>query len=674
MAGAALALLLLAAACTSGDGDESRSADTARTMPPAGEFAGEMRLAVDHPDRCDPLDPAHCLLPFPSDTFTTDDPDTDTGRRVALVRESMPVNKDGMHIDPTEWNRNDGFSPGQPISVFVPQLDLERSEIATLVDLPDSLADDARIVLLDADTGERHPYWAELDASVESGDARVLYIRPAVNFPEGHRMIVALRHLKNARGEQIAPANAFVAYRDRLETDVPEVEARRERYERLFTELQEAGVARGDLYLAWDFTVASERNLTERMLHIRDDAFERLGGDAPAFTVATVEDDPDEYVARRVSGTFEVPNYLTGTGEPGSRFNAGDDGLPEVNGTFSAPFTCIVPPSALDEPARPGIYGHGLLGSHEQVSSSGVRAMAGEHNFVFCATKWAGMSDDDIPNAIEILNDVSNMPTLADRGQQGILNTLFLGRLMIHDDGLVSHPAFQDAQGDPVIDTDELFFDGNSQGGIMGGAATAVSLDWTRAVLGVTGMNYSTLLQRSVDWDTYQAVYEPAYPNEIERGIGLSLIQMLWDRAETNGYAHHLTDDPLPGTPEHEVLLHVAIGDFQVSTYTAEVEARTIGARIHWPATTSDRLPDREPHWGIPRIESYPYDGSAIVFWDSGTPAPPTVNLPPREGRDPHSDPRSDPGARRQKSEFLSTDGAVVDVCDAQPCTAEPSD
>ena len=39
----------------------------------------------------------------------------------------------------------------------------------------------------------------------------------------------------------------------------------------------------------------------------------------------------------------------------------------------------------------------------------------------------------------------------------------------------------------------------------MGGALTAVAPDFNRAVLGVPGMNYSTLLQRSVDFDTYAA-------------------------------------------------------------------------------------------------------------------------------------------------------------------------
>jgi hypothetical protein len=94
----------------------------------------------------------------------------------------------------------------------------------------------------------------------------------------------------------------------------------------------------------------------------------------------------------------------------------------------------------------------------------------------------------------------------------------------------------------------------------MGGIATAVSTEWTRAVLGVPAMNYSILLQRSIDWDTYRLVYDPAYPDEVERQLGIILIQMLWDRGEANGYANHLTDDPLPNTPPHTVLMHVAFG------------------------------------------------------------------------------------------------------------------
>ena len=47
--------------------------------------------------------------------------------------------------------------------------------------------------------------------------------------------------------------------------------------ERIFRTLRRAGIPRRDLYLAWDFTVASERSLARRMLSIRDRAFAELG-------------------------------------------------------------------------------------------------------------------------------------------------------------------------------------------------------------------------------------------------------------------------------------------------------------------------------------------------------------------------------------------------------------
>jgi len=675
----AVALLIAAAACTSGGGSGDDGAGRDGGGGDEFDFEGRIEVTVENPDRCDFLDTRKCLLPFPNDYFTLADTTTDSGRRVHFAPESMPVNVDGVPMDPTEWNRNDGFSPGSSIITLVPGLDLEETEAAPVTEIGRSLDDDAPIVLLDAETGRRTPYWAELDQSVSRDEDRSLIVRPAVNLAEGHRYVVALRRMRAATGAIIEPAPAFRAYRDRLETRYDPVEDRRPHMEDVLTTLEDAGIERDDLYLAWDFTVASERNLSERLLHIRDDAFRKLGDDAPEFAVTQVTEDPaDEEVARRIAGTFEVPSYLTGEGQPGTQFNTGPDGLPRASGVdITADFLCIVPRAALDRdgaatPARPVVYGHGLLGSEDEVEAGNVGLMANEHNFVFCATKWIGMSEEDIGNAVEILEDLGKFPTLADRVQQGILDTLFLGRLMIHDDGLVADPAFQGTDGEPLIDTRELFFDGNSQGGIIGGAATAVAQDWERAVLGVPAMNYSTLLHRSIDFDTYEAVLDPAYPDELDRLLGITLVQMLWDRAETNGYAAHITDDPYPRTPRHTVLLHEAFGDHQVANVATEVEARTIGARTPRAVLADGRSPDEPPLWGIPRIAQFPFDGSAIIVWDSGTPAPPAMNVPPRDGDDPHEDPRASRAARRQKSEFLKRNGRVVDVCDGKPCTADP--
>jgi len=60
------------------------------------------------------------LYPFPNDYFTVPDRSTDTDRRVQFLPDSMPRNAAGVPIDPTEWNRNDGFSPGSAILTVFP--------------------------------------------------------------------------------------------------------------------------------------------------------------------------------------------------------------------------------------------------------------------------------------------------------------------------------------------------------------------------------------------------------------------------------------------------------------------------------------------------------------------------------------------------------------------------
>ncbi len=100
-----------------------------------------------------------------------------------------------------------------------------------------------------------------------------------------------------------------------------------------------------------------------------------------------------------------------------------------------------------------------------------------------------------------------------------------------------------------MIDTSKLYYNGNSQGGILGGSLTAVSPDFTRAALGVPGMGYSTLLTRSIDFKTYASILYPAYPNELSRPLLLSLVQMLWDRSEPERLRPDDDQRPLPNTP-----------------------------------------------------------------------------------------------------------------------------
>ncbi len=646
-----------------------------------------------------------CLLPFPDDYYTVSDPSSPTGRRVSLNTAGMPANAFGKHIDATPYNASDGFSPGASILLKVPGIDTVADVQATgavpVNHIGQYRKGNAPVVVIDANTGRRWPIWTEIDSTATDPTNAVLEIHPAVNFASGHRYIVALRDLRNAGGQKLEAPAAFRYYRDRVPSKQPLINARRGHYEAIFSRLQSSGIQRKDLYLAWDFTVASDQNNTGRELAMRNAAFAQLGdtnladgvpqGSSPSFQVTSVETAPNPgQIARRVKGSFEVPCYLFPSCAAGGTFQLDPSGAPIQNGTWTANFDCIVPESVVTGPAgagRPSLYGHGLFGDAGEVASSPQRALSQEHGIVQCATDEIGMSESDIPSVVAALQDISAFPTIPDRLQQGLLDELFLGRAMISPTGFTTDPAFhQDGTllSGPVLNTSHLYYNGNSQGGIMGGALTAVSPDFTRASLGVPAMNYSVLLPRSVDFDEFAAVLYPSYPVEITHPLVLDLMQMLWDRGEPNGYASRMTDNPLPDTPPHQVVMDVAFGDHQVTDYQADVEARTIGAAAHRPVLFPGRWPETDVLWNVPSIRRYPYTGSAIYYWDTGpvredpanpgaqigTEPPPWENLPNRSGEDPHGAPRAAAAEQQLVSDFFGGAIPKSDNCGGGPCYA----
>jgi hypothetical protein len=676
--------------------------------PPRDHWAGHSG-DLTNVAGCDSLDGAQCLLPFPNDWFSKDDPTSATTRRVDFTLPMMPRNAAGKPIEPQEWNRNDGFSAGAQILTLVPGMtknsDLVPSGLPPVTDLGMNGAttedgDNLGVVLLDEETGRRWPVWTELDQYTdESGTLPAgtvgsvehdLMIHPAVNLTDGHRYVVALRHLVTDDGTIAQPSAAFKAYRDGT---APATDARRAHMENLFATLAKAGIARNDLYLAWDFTTASTANVTGRLLAIRDDAFSQLGdtnladgvvqGNAPAFTVDSVSDftaSQDGKVARQISGHFTVPCYLAPSCEPPAKCDQVSQGVfddcptpsqfaldptnPDAvpsqtpGQTYQANFICNVGRKAFsDEAAYAGTmraveYGHGLFGGAGEVNSDPQKTMANDHAMVYCATDWTGMATADVPNAVVALNDLSRFPLLTDRVQQGELNFLYLARLMVHPHGFTANAAFQWPDGKPFLDTRQPFYDGNSQGGIFGGTVCAVSVDVRHCALGVPGMDYSILLPRSSDYVAtkpltafdptqvdptdplsardqigYSSLFDNAYPDQSQRMVILDLIQMLWDRSDPDGYATHMTGG-LPNTPAHQVLLQVAYGDHQVANITAEDEARTIGAHGAEPPLVAARYgPYVDPLWGIPALSAdEPWAGSAITLFDSG----PASNVTPQ--------------------------------------------
>jgi len=666
-------------------------------LDPQGD--AELQASLEQtPPGCELLSTRSCLLPFPSDAYTVADATTGTGRRVSIP-QGLLKNKNGQALDPTAWNLNDGFSPSTPILVHIPGIDPSKTALPVETNIGFSITAESATVIIDLDSGQLVPHWAEMDSRAEKDIDRALILRPATSLIETHRFAVALRNIKGSDGQTLPAPIGFRVLRDNNPTTNPTIEERRNEFEAIFAEEAAVGINRADTYLTWYFTVASADTLAGRMLSMRDDAFGQLNGQSPKFAVTgTRTTGLLPGIAKVVTGTFEVPLYLDNGGAPGSRMTySPTNGDPVSSGTYTAQFSCSLPSAAMaNGEAVPVVYGHGLLGSAAEAESTQVQRTAAANNSLYCATNWIGLAAEDVGFAVQALSDINLFPSVPDRLQQSMLNTLYLGRLMIHLEGLGAAPEFQTTGGANMINTDSAYFDGNSQGGIMGGAVTAVAQDWTHAVLGVTGMNYSTLLQRSVDFDRFASVLRDAYPNALDQQLVFGVIQMLWDRGETSGYVQHLTDRAYERTPAHSVILDVAFGDHQVAPITAQNIARTLKMPIYKPVLAASSAPlGIQPFWfwNLPGIRKFPYEGSALVFWDSGTMAPPSGNVTPimsdrwiaecsgvNAGNvdsplcaDPHEDPRRQTAVMAQKLAFFQPKGKVPNVCASQACVSIPS-
>ena len=669
-------------------------------VPAAANAAAKVRSGD-----CDPIEPRACLLPWPNDSFTVADPRTDTERRVDLLGGDMPKTSKGKRISAAPFNRADGFSPATQILAHVPGLDLRKTGAATITDLRRSLDRTQQIAVVNATTGQRHMIWAEIDVANKGGD-RLLVIHPASNLQRGQRYVVGLGRMIDSRGRRLKPSKAFRAMRDQLQTSDRRLERRRVGFERMFQTLAKAGMKRKDVYLAWDFTVASVDNISERSVWIRDNAFAGLGdgnlvdrrikGGAPRFALDPAQDfgpcgtdgcqdGENDLIVRTVTGTMTVPCYLDKAGCPvGSRFrfqklkktaNFQADrfvDLPQrIKGnTMQVQFRCIVPRAALAGPSRLVQYMHAPYGTQDELLRQPLQALAAEHNMTICAARQAGTAAEDLQLTKDALADPDRFPAVADRLQQGALNSLMLGRLMIHPKGLIAQPAFRTPSGGAAIDTFELYLH-TIGSGPFAGMVTALSPDSVRSSLGTGGMRFSLMLPRSKSLAPLEQSLASSFPNRLDRTLVRAMLQGQWDRAESSGYASSITQDPLESTPMHTVYFQGAVGDHQVPTIATETHARTVEAVKREPLYDNGRSADKITGYGIVEVASLEL-GSVLSMWDGGpvreggafgTALAPLDAMPPAAGVDPHELPSQTPQARQALSQFMRPDARFVDVC-----------
>ena len=635
---------LLAAVLLSGCGDDEKAEPT---LPP-----------LDIPEGCNPIASEwDCLLPFPSDQFLKDDATLPAGKRFEVPEAAQVHDKDGAAVNLGALFPADGFSPGTQILALFPSGVDDTELVFHTDDVKKSLGDSAT-VLLDADTGERVLHFAEVDPRAEDDARRGLVVRPLVRLSNEHHYVVALRRLHDPAGALIEPPEGFRRLRDKQTRGDPVLAPLAQHFEKdVFAPLAEAGVARSELQLAWDFSTRSEENQVGDLLAVRKDLLDRLAKAEPSFAITSVEKDVNDHVAIKIQATVKVPKYVE-KDAPMTPLLRDADGNVAPSGELDVPFSIMIPKSvanrkAGDPPARLMQYGHGFFGSRSEAEDL-PSEVADKLGFVVVAANWVGMSDEDrIPVVNHIVDDAATTLMFTDRVHQAMAN--FISVAAVARGKLAQAPELS-VQGTPAYDASALYFWGNSMGHILGGTYVALSPSIERVALGVGGADFSYIMFRSQPFNAFLLFVGIQFPDALDQQKFAVLTQMSFDRIDPLSVAPHVVTDTYPGSPAaRHVLMHSGLGDAAVNPLAAELHARALGIPYLTPAPREIA--------GLSSVGA-PTD-SALVEFDFGIDPPPGLKaIPPVDGTPVHEAVRRLDATQAQLDAFFRPDGSVIQTCD----------
>jgi hypothetical protein len=595
---------------------------------------------------CNPLAGGSCLLPWPSSYYLAEDQTTATGFRVRIPPEAMPVNIDGIPVDPAPFERNDGFSPSGVIIVGF-STGVSPDGLPPASDIGVSVGASSPIVLLNMDTGERVPFFAEVDQNQPEVEHRVLLIRPVIRMAPGSRHVVAIRNGVTAPGGGPLPISTFMqSMLDGGTGATPAEQVLAAGYPAIFTALEGAGVARTDLVLAWDFVTSSDESLMADMLAMREQALPALGDAAEGLTFTATED-PDATrpeALRFLRGTFQSPLFLDGDVDADASKIARDAaGKPMMNGFHDANFGAVIPRCV--ETTRPVpviVFGHGLFGNGADSLDDGfLQEVANRHCVVFVAGDFLGLTNRNFAAVAFAVNDLNRGEAMVDKLGQGVIDFMALTRMVrgpMHD-----APEFQ-YMGEPVIDPTRINYYGASLGGIMGNTFMAYEPTITRGALGVPGGSWSLLFERSIAWLPLQVAISGAYPDPMLAELITAFLGMALERFDPITTSARVVHDPIPGVPAKQIFMYEALGDCLVTHLSTEMVARTMG------------IPVTGPSLYVPfgMQEQLGEGTSGLTIYDEHPEyVPPATNIPPSEDNGTHGGVNKRDAVQRQVEAFL---------------------
>lgn len=654
---------------------------------------------LEIPEGCQPLAAdLQCGLPFPSDHFTVADSSMPSGRRVEITGKAELQTSEGRNGDITDFIAQDGFSRTAPIVwTFGVGVDAES--------LPDISADPAAttaagapIALIRASDGARVPFFVDIDVRATDPSRQALTMRPLIQLDEDARYVVAISGVVGVDGDIPVP-EGFRRLREGAAAvgDDPILKPELERYEKdVFPIIDDAGIARADLQLAWDFSTGTDRSVMSDMLRARELVLAELQQTPAIVEVEAVfegdavarlfEDRPQNtwrFVELRITGPRVVE-----TDQAGTLLYRDESGQVALNGTTTFDVSVVIPASVRDGfNAGPALlYGHGFFGRRDEVEFGSTRHIADQAGRVLFGLDWVGMSIEDVGVVSGgIGNEVSEALRFGERVPQAMMNWIVLSELIENgglddvsasvggaDVAVFRRPASGPGTGveggvnnanAPVVVGGDTAFLGISQGHILGGVQAALNARIRKVILQSGGASFSHMMFRARPFEGFLFFLNLSVPDPLDQQMLAAQLQRGFDRFDPSVYAPYVRDQALDGGPDNghegrQILLSTARGDSQVPNLGTFLHARYL--KIPFIEPSAIAAPFGLDEQDAPQASGlYVYDMGIDPSFEKDATFP--------EENDVHGALRSTTESVAQMRAFLR-DGAIIDPCAPGGC------